>query len=169
MWRKRIIVAYSVFLVWCSILNFCIAQMSLGNITPIHNTDIWQAIAPIEQDPNGDGSILHVWSHRIFWIWNWNIDWIVWADEQIDNYNIAMTKILTVIQNVVNYTLWLLWVIAVIYILIHGFMILTAAWDDSKTKKWLKGIKNAFIAIAGIWLSWIIISFILRLINMLVA
>ena len=138
--------------------------MSLWNDQSILNKNLENAIAPIE-DSDGNGSILHVWTHRIFWIWNWDIEWIVWSEEQIDNYNIALTKVLTVIQNVVNYTLWLLSVIAVIYILIHGFMILTAAWDDSKTKKWLKGIKNAFIAIAWIALSWIIISLILWLIN----
>ena len=131
----------------------------------IFNENLENAISPIEEDPNSDGSILHIWSHRIFGIWNWDIEWIVWSDQEINNYNIALTKVLTVIQNIVNYTLWLLWVIAVIYILIHWFMILTAAWDDSRSKKWLKGIKNAFIAIAWIGLSWIIISFILWLIN----
>lgn len=161
MWEKRIIIASILFTLWCCIMEYCTAWMSLWNITNIYNSGIWNAIAPIESD---DGwSILHIGSHRIFW--QWNVDWIVWADETIDSYGIALKKILTVIQNVVNYTLWLLWVIAVIYLLIHGFMILTAAWDDGRTKKWLKWIKNAFIAIAWIWLSWIIISFILRLIN----
>lgn len=146
--------------------NVWVSQMNFLDKTNIYNKNIDKAIAPIEQDPDHDGSILHIWSHRIFGIW-WDegVEWIVWTDEEFDNYNEALTKILTVIQNIVNYTLWLLWVISVIYLLIHGFMILTAAWDDSRTKKWLKWIKNAFIAIAWIWLSWIIISFILRLIN----
>ena len=168
MQKRRLIIAYTLIISWCYVLNFCTALMGLGDKTTIYNTGQEYAIAPIPQDPETEGSILHMWSRRIFWQWDITY-WLVWTDQAIDDYNIALTKILTVIQNVVNRALWILWLIALIYLIIHWFMILTAAGDDSKQKKWLKWVKLAFIALAWIWLSWIIVSFILWLINILSA
>jgi threonine/homoserine/homoserine lactone efflux protein len=42
---------------------------------------------------------------------------------------------LEIIQNVINYALGLLAVIALVYLLYHGFLIATAGNDDSKAKK----------------------------------
>lgn len=148
---------YQWWLLWWWGMNF------LGGGS-IYNHDIWNAIGNVEPENwDNNTSILHVWSKRVFG--QGGISGIVWSDELIDYYESALTKILTTIQNVVNFILWLLWVIAVIYLLIHWFIILTAGDDDSKTKKWLKWVKNAFVAIVWIWLSWIMISFILWLIN----
>jgi len=44
---------------------------------------------------------------------------------------------------------------------------LTAAGEEDKYKKGLKGIKYAAIAMAGVGLSFFMISFIFRLINLL--
>ena len=160
-----IIITLTVYITW-----FSYARFWLSDSWWIYTTWRENAIAPITNE-NDTWSILHIWSRRIFWLWNnWeptNDYWLVWTDQQFSDYNAALTKILTVIQNIVNYALWLLWVIALIYLIIHWFMIMTAGGDDSKSKKWFKWVKNAFLALGGIGLSWIIISFILWVINIL--
>jgi hypothetical protein len=65
----------------------------------------------------------------------------------------------------INYALASLSLVALIYLMYHGFIILTAAGDDSKYKEGMKGIKYALIAIGGIGLSWIFISTIFRVVN----
>ena len=151
-----------------SSINSTYARTRLDNTTSIYNTSGWKVINA-QYDWSDISWPLNDWAYRIVnweW-WSWQLTWLVWTDQKITKHEEAFNKILKTIQNIVNYTLWILWVIALIYLIIHGFMILTAAWDDSKTKKWFKWIKNAFLAIAWIWLSWIIISFILWLINTL--
>ena len=141
-------------------------QMWLWNTQYIFNTELDKVIdTQYNWDALNSSPIEH-WAFRLVnWeSWNWRLSGLAWTETEITSYTTAIDKILKVIQNIVNYALWLLWVVALIYLIIHGFMILTAGGDDSKTKKWFKWIKNAFIAIAWIWLSRIIISFILRLI-----
>ena len=158
------------------IMNLCFVSAQEWGFS-IHNQNIYNRSllkvldtnynwTPIDMNP------IEVWIwHVIIWEDETNpqISWLVGTDQEITEYSDAMRKILKVVQNVVNYFLWLLWVVALIYLIIHGLMILTAAGDDSKMKKWLKWVKNAFIAIAGIWLSRLIISFILRIINTITA
>lgn len=138
--------------------------MWLWNEQFIFNTEIDKIVdTTFWWEYDGSGNPTRIWTYRISW--EWTIEWLVWTSDIIDNYETALTKVLHVIQNVVNYTLWILGLIALIYIMIHWFIILTAAGDDTKAKKWYKWIKNAFIAIAWIGLSWLIISWIIRLIN----
>jgi hypothetical protein len=54
--------------------------------------------------------------------------------------------------------------VALMYLIFNGFMILTAGGDDAQYKKGIGSIKNALIAIAGIGASWLIVSFIFWLI-----
>ena len=154
------------------IMNLCFVSAQEWWFS-IHNQNIYNRniLKVLDTNYNGtpiDMNPIEVWIWHII-IWedetNPQLSWLVWTDQEITEYSDALRKILKVIQNVVNYLLWLLWVVALIYLILHGFMILTAAGDDSKMKKWLKWVKNAFIAIAGIWLSWLIISFVLRLIK----
>jgi len=86
----------------------------------------------------------------------------------IQSHNQAKENILNILKNIINYALGLLGLIALIYLLAHGFMILTAAWDDEKYKKGLKGIKYASIALGGIGLSFFMIKFVFRLINIVI-
>lgn len=128
----------------------------------IYNTDITSVINTEYNWTSIETNPIEAWIWYAIWVW-WEepISWLAWTETEITEYDDALSKIIIVIQNVVNYVLWILAVIAVTYLLIHGFIILTAAGDDSKVKKWLKWVKNAFIAIAWIWLSWIIVALIL--------
>lgn len=163
---KRIIAIMSATLLLCS-TSVAFDRGWIGTKTNIFNTNINSTINWTDNMENP----LNDWA---FWIvnwewWNGQLSWLVWTDQKITDYSNALSKILKTIQNIVNYALWLIGVIALIYMIVHGFMILTAAWDDGKVKKWFKWIKNALLAISWIWLSWIIISFIIWLIKTLTA
>lgn len=80
----------------------------------------------------------------------------------------AITEMMWIIQWIVNYALGFLALIALVYLVYHGFLVLTAGGDDNKVKKGQKGIRTAAIAIAGIWSSWAIISVILWFIDFLI-
>ena len=74
-------------------------------------------------------------------------------------------KILDTLQTAINWILWMLSFIALILCLRWGFQMLTAAGDDNKVKTWTKILKNAAIGLAVIWLSWLVVSFVFRIIN----
>lgn len=94
-----------------------------------------------------------------------SIIWVQWAKDEITSHTAAKAQTLKIINKAINYALGMLSLIALIYLMYHGFIILTAAGDDSKYKQWMKGIKYAAIAIAGIGLSWIFISTIFWAVN----
>ena len=78
---------------------------------------------------------------------------------EITDHQTAKTTALQVIKNVVNYALGLLSLVALVYLIYNGFLILTAG---------LKSIKNALVAIAGIGASWLIVSVIFRLLSIVI-
>ncbi|MEI7562240.1 MAG: hypothetical protein WCJ39_00515 [bacterium] len=93
---------------------------------------------------------------------------IVGVDSQITDHATAKNATLQVVKNIVNYALGLLSLIALVYLIFNGFLILTAGGDDTQYKKGLKSIKNALIAIAGIGASRLIVSAIFRLISLVI-
>ena len=99
-----------------------------------------------------------------FWAWNWRDIWVVWTNETPDTPD-QEPKAFRIIRKTINRVLSLLWVIALIFCLIWWFKILTAAGDDAKVKTWWKILKNAAIWLVVIWLSWIMVRFVFRLIT----
>lgn len=96
------------------------------------------------------------------------LSWVVGVGDKISSYENAQNKTINVIKSIINYALSLLALIALVYLIYHGFLILTAAGDDTQYKKWLKWVKFAAIAIAGIWASWLIVSLIFWLIFLII-
>jgi len=109
----------------------------------------------INSDPNSPG-------------WSGSLAGIVGVDSQITDHATAKNATLQVVKNIVNYALGLLFLIALVYLIFNGFLILTAGGDDTQYKKGLKSIKNALIAIAGIGASRLIVSAIFRLISLVI-
>lgn len=109
----------------------------------------------INSDPNSPG-------------WSGSLAGIVGVDSQITDHATAKNATLQVVKNIVNYALGLLSLIALVYLIFNGFLILTAGGDDTQYKKGLKSIKNALIAIAGIGASRLIVSAIFRLISLVI-
>jgi hypothetical protein len=93
---------------------------------------------------------------------------IVGVGDQIQTHETAQTKVMDLIKSIINYALWMLGLVALVYLIYHGFLIVTATGDDTQYKKGLKGIKFAAIAIAGIGASWLIVSGIFRLIALII-
>lgn len=87
---------------------------------------------------------------------------------EITEHNQAKESVLNIIKNIINYALGLAWLVALVYLLAHGFMIVTAAGDDAKYKKGLKGVKTAAIALIGIGVSFFIVSFIFYIIRIVI-
>lgn len=154
-------IANSIFMI-----NSTFWQFELWNTNTILNTDANSAI-------NTDiwwGTIwdpIRQWAYQIVKSddWNYTLEWIVDNDNEITQHSTALNRTLGIIKNIINRALWLLGIVALIYLLVHWFIVLTAAWDESKYKKWIKWIKNAGIAIWWIWLSRFIVSFIFWIIT----
>ncbi len=62
----------------------------------------------------------------------------------------------------INYFLWILGLIVIIFMIKDGIVIITAAWDDNKQKEALKNVKNYIIALIMIWISYLIVNFVIH-------
>lgn len=100
--------------------------------------------------------------------WTGTLSGLVGVGDKISSHQNAQSKTMDVIKNMINYALWMLALIALVYLLYHGFLILTAAGDETQYKKGLSGIKYAAIAIAGIGASWLVVSTIFWLIALII-
>lgn len=96
-----------------------------------------------------------------------NILWIIKAP-QPDNYTTTLWYVMALVQVSINWLLWILSTVALVYMLYCGFLIFSSGADDKNTSKGKKWIKTAAIALAWIWLSWLIISAMIWLITVVV-
>lgn len=86
------------------------------------------------------------------------------SDEIRDHWD-AIDETLALVKRIINYALSIVSLIALIYMLYHGFLIVTAAGDDWQYKKGLWWIKFGAIALAGIGTSRLVVSFIIWIIT----
>ncbi|HMS91654.1 MAG TPA: hypothetical protein PKC87_05515, partial [Candidatus Absconditabacterales bacterium] len=93
---------------------------------------------------------------------------VLGVGDKISSHQNAQNKTMDVIKNMINYALGMLALIALVYLIYHGFLILTASGDDTQYKKGLSGIKYAAIAIAGIGASRLVVSAIFWLIALMI-
>lgn len=159
-----------IFIIGSSVIltNVFWQWFELWNTSTILNTNVNNVI----DTDNWNGTIwdpIREWAYQIInaedgqtehQIW-----WIIDNNNEITDHDTALKNTFGIITRIINYALGLISLVALIYLILHGFIILTAAWDETKYKQWLKGIKYAVIAIAGVWLSWFIISFIFWIIE----
>lgn len=106
----------------------------------------------------------NVWTN---WYWSWlnaHVWWVntIWTSNTQEGGD---ARIIDTIRNAINWILWMLSLIALVLCLRWGFQMLTAAWDESKVKTWTKVLKHAAIWLAIIWLSWLLVSFIFRIVG----
>lgn len=101
---------------------------------------------------------------------NLGIDTIWWGKiegiygENIADNATAWEKATNLMKWFMNYLLGLVWLIALGYIIVNGFITLTAWDDEERASRWMKWIKVATIAIAWLALSWFILSLVFFLI-----
>lgn len=74
-------------------------------------------------------------------------------------------SLIRTIRTAINWVLGMLSVIALALCLYAGFLMVTSAGDEKKYKDGLGILKYAAIWLAIIWLSWLIVSVIFRIIN----
>ena len=86
------------------------------------------------------------------------------GDLSFDN---SFQKTLDIIKTTVNYVLWLLALVTLIYLVIQGILALVHQWDEAH-KKALQGLKIALLVIAGLALSRFLVSFIFRIIDLII-
>jgi len=120
-------------------------------------------------------TLLIIWWVSLIWITNAQ-NWWFWDNTLVSGYSVpwaqgswlnssGTSKLLDVVQTTVNRVLWMLSLIALILCLWGWFQMLTAGSDDWKVKSGTKILKNAALWLAIIWLSWLFVSFIFRIIN----
>lgn len=92
------------------------------------------------------------------------LEWIL-SIPQKDKYSTSLWYVTTLIQVIINWLLWILSFVALVYMLYCGFLVLSSGSDDKNASKGKKWISTAAIALAWIGLSWLIISAMIRFIN----
>jgi len=96
-----------------------------------------------------------------------NVKWL-YGNGQITTFLQAQNQTIAYIQNIVNWTLSIIWLVALIYLLYNGFLMVTSAGDEWQFKKWFAALKTAAIALVGIGLSALVVNLILYLIARIV-
>ena len=91
-----------------------------------------------------------------------NVSEILWFEQ-------AQNQTLWLLQNIINVLLSFTALIVLVYLIYEWYMIVTAGTDEGQYKKALAKLKNAAIAIAGIAVSWFIVSFIFAALNTIIA
>lgn len=98
-----------------------------------------------------------VWEKKtsIFWSNNQdNVDLDLWANSRDVNFEDNFIKVIE------RYIFGLLWIIAVGVFLYIGFILFTAEWKEEKLKEWMKALVYAWVWLAIIPLSYILIKIV---------
>ena len=153
--------------VWCSVwqaLSYGDGEHDIGKDLPYiknnkyvenlncdGNTDLWNCTS-IKEDKRIASDTHDTILRRLlrqFWL-----DDSKWRDLKFIDY----------VRAIINMALWLLSLVALI-MTIYTFYMIFFSKDDAGVKKAKENLTGIFIALAVIWLAWIIISFIFRLYN----
>lgn len=96
--------------------------------------------------------------------------WIngLYSNGNITTFLQAQNDTVAFVQNLINWALGLVGLVALIYLLYNGFLMITAAGDDGQFKKWAKAARTAVIALIGLGVSALIVNLILYLIAQIV-
>lgn len=167
--KKLILMLFGIYLLIWSFSNS-------ANIGPFGDEDIYttQVDDAINAEKNPGEAItnpIREGSYKVVNAENGSngIDNIIRGTDEIRDHGDAVDETLALIKRIINYALSIASLIALIYMLYHGFLIVTAAGDDGQYKKWLEWIKFAAIAMMWIATSWLIVSFIIWIITNILA
>lgn len=79
----------------------------------------------------------------------------------------ATNQTLAFARNLINYALAMVSLVALVYMLYHGFLVFSAAGDNNQYKKGLTWVKYALYALLWMWISRFIISMIYRVLGII--
>lgn len=133
--------------------------------TTILNPNLNQAVnTDLANDPLRDGAYVIINDG-----WSNSVDNIIGSNQPIGTFGNAKNRVINILNTIINYTLGLLAMVALVYLMYHGVLILTAAGDEERFNNGLQWIKYSAIALAGIGLSWFIVSLIFYLIDFIIS
>ena len=157
----KLIKKFLSLILWIGIifsLNFSLTQwlwtgnMNIVSDNPLHDPKIeWEHIP--------DNPTNNWW--RSF---NDKLNWIIKIPSPSD-YETSLWYTMRLIQIAINRLLWMLSFVALVYMLYCWFLVFSSWSGDTNAKKGKKWITTAATALAGIWLSRLIISAMIRLIT----
>ncbi len=102
---------------------------------------------------------------------NQNAQWLkdtIWETNKIVNAFVdentlkQKSPMMYYLSKVINYFLWILWLVAVITLIYWFSLAFTSYKSEEWMKKWYKYIQYAVIAIIIIWVSWLIAKFMFQ-------
>lgn len=143
------------------------------SIVSVFITNLWYCLRtwPITENFDWDWGSTPIMNNKEIddineW-WKSFSDKLKWILEipQKENYNSSLWYVTTLIQVIINWLLWILSFVALVYMLYNWFLVFSSGSDDKSASKGKKWISTAAIALAWIWLSWLIISAMIRFIN----
>ena len=108
-------------------------------------TDLWNCVSVKEDKNDGSNTIIR----RLLWVFG------------LDTSTERDLKFIDYLRAIINMALWLIAFIALI-ITIYTFYMIIFSKDEEWTKKAKWTLSGIFVALAIIWLAWMIISFIFR-------
>lgn len=90
------------------------------------------------------------------------VDGIYYNEDLYSSHDtgLAWERTTNYIKGLTNYLLALIGLVALIYLLFHGFLVLTAGAKEDQYDKWIQWIKYAAIALLGIGLAWLFLSLV---------
>lgn len=145
--KKIYVFVTAILLIWCTCnLSFGFQWWTQHN--PVASTE---NIKPLEWQKD-----IWNWSKYLWWK-DWKLVWILIPDKP-ENYDTSLWYAMQLIQIIINWLLWILAFVSLIYMLYCGYLIFSSWADEWSAKKWKAWIKTSAIALAWIGLSWLIIS-----------
>lgn len=121
----------------------------------ILTTEHESIITPPDQNAMREGSYTTIHGDQ----WG-KISNLIETQNKIEDQKDATTRTIKLIQRIINYALGFVSVIALVILIFAGFQMITATGDDGKYQSGKKALKKISIAIIGIGLSWLFVSFI---------
>ncbi len=114
------------------------------------------------ETPSTDKNPIREWIDAVMDNLQW--EFLVEADSTFET---SFQRVLAQVNVIINYLLWLLGIIALIYMIYHGFKMLFAINDDNAFSKGREWVKTAAVALIWIWLSRVIVRFIFYILNLI--
>jgi len=86
---------------------------------------------------------------------------LLWTDKIDDKFKNGWVDLVTKIDNILGYFIWLLYLISVVIVVWWGFLILTSGWEEEKVKSWKKYVIYALVWLVVIFLASQFINWII--------
>ena len=152
----------SIVLLLSSVSASTFANNLINKLDEILTTDQKKIINDIWKE-----NALREWAYSAIHADNQKIKNLIDSNDQIKTQKDAEKKTFKLIKRLINYALWLVSLIALIILLIAGVQMATAAGDDKKFWAGKASLLKITKAIWGIAISWLIISMIFWIIDVI--